>query len=258
MLLTAECCEQARGANFSLFKGVEMSFWICERGGTPVGPFDRAQIKALMSARQISSAALVCRVGQAAWFGIADLERWSDDHECLLPGSQVPTLAPLGGRLVLRHDLGTASVIALSVITLGIYGLVWFYQSAMAYREIAGRSSSTPELFWWYVGTYVLTVILVFFPLAGLIPIVAGVVVGAFLLRQVLSDRDAAMRLLGIRPDVHSVGSHMCLWILGEVLSWVLLGLVPTLIQAIWFVSDHRKVVAAAHSVRPDLAGKVE
>lgn len=141
-----------------------------------------------------------------------------------------------------QHHPGT--VVILSVLTLGIYGLAMFYQCAQSYRERSpGSAPNFPWMFWAYVVTSALG-LLTLSKGVGVLVVVASVVIGAMMLNEVSRARDAvAMRsgAIGLMTSEH----HVILWTLGNVLALVLIGFVLLIIQALRFFHDHNRIVTA-------------
>lgn len=152
------------------------------------------------------------------------------------PGYAAAPLAPLR-----RADIGI--VFLLTVITLGIYSLIWFYGTMRSYRSIAQRPNSSAEtLFWWYVVCIVCLVTLGWL-WVGLIGYPASIVVGAILLSNVLQDREVACSRIGGVADLNSNTTHLVLWIVGQLIFAGCIGLILVIIQTVIFIRDHNRVV---------------
>jgi Domain of unknown function (DUF4234)/GYF domain 2 len=171
------------------------------------------------------------------------------------PGAQVPP-PRYGGTavepLVPLRRAETGLVIFLSVITIGIYGIIWFYGVMRSYRSIAQRpgasgGAGSDTFFWAYVSCYIAGFVLAWIYVGFLIYIVA-IVVGAMLLSSVLQDREATCSRIGGVPGLTTSGTHLTLWIIAEALTvtcfGVVLGVPLAIVQAVLFINDHNRIVA--------------
>ncbi len=135
-----------------------------------------------------------------------------------------------------RMEPGTTML--LGVVTLGIYPLVKFWQALNQYRTLSGATTNVATLFGAYVACMVggafLTSILI-----GFLLIPAGYVVGWMLLGEVMRLRDEVRTRHGLTATVHEAGQHKGMWVAGQLLSWIFIGIVPLLMQTWWFFADH-------------------
>ena len=172
-----------------------------------------------------------------------------------LPAAEMSDATPPGGQGVRASFDGETpglSEIAITrgfdtVLTLGLYGLVKFYQCGMAYaRLVPARPSGFERLFWLHLGL----------ALAGLLAdVVSGplgiafglgsFVAGFFLLGEVLAARAALVAASGARVELASDGTHKALWIAGEILAVLVVGIFLLAAQAVLFFGDHDKLADA-------------
>jgi hypothetical protein len=145
--------------------------------------------------------------------------------------------------------------VLLTIATLGIYGVYRFYVSSKAYEHLAGRSSNFSALFWGCVSAFALAWITASFFL-GFLLFPVGYVLGAMALGEAIDSRDMAAAKLGVRPEgMQSKATHVILWVGGNVFSWLGLGLVALIVQAVFFFSEFNRVAAAARAAPPSQSG---
>jgi hypothetical protein len=160
------------------------------------------------------------------------------------PPVATPTAAAPGSLELIK----IADVIVLSVITLGIYGLVKFYHCGAGYLELASeKKSSFKGLFWGYLAVEVVLLIasLATVGLGYFVLVVPEVAVGAALLWEVLRLRDRAAGSTGQPIALTRPGTHMALWIVGAVLTGVVVGIAVLIVQAVKFFQDHNRIAEA-------------
>lgn len=144
---------------------------------------------------------------------------------------------------------GVANVILLSIVTLGIYGVVQFYKCAVYYREHASRSTSSfGALFWVYISISVVGVLAAIFSsgYSQIVFVVPETVIGALLLNEVLSLRADFIDSANLDVAVQTRGSHLWRWIAGNILAFGVLGLIFLISQAVMFFKDHNDIANAA------------
>jgi hypothetical protein len=138
-------------------------------------------------------------------------------------------------------------------VTFGIYGLVKFHQTGKGYEALAGRTSGFTRDFWLFVGLAVASGFVVWKPVVGGPLSVASLVFGVLALGEALALRDEVIARARIRPEVTGAGTHKVLYVLGFLLSPVLVGLVLLLVQTWRWFSDWN-AVGAALARGPDAA----
>ena len=180
-------------------------------------------------------------------------------------GASVATLAPLRPN-ELQPIPGWPTVL-LSVPTLGLWGLFTFLRTLRAYRRLARVSATSAEVLFWVYAGILGFVLLCLIPTFGAIWVllIPAVIVGAFLLRETLRLRDAAIEALvpgaaanpALYPAVRSDDWHFGLWITGAVLTATLFGAivgVPILIaQALAWCEDWNRLSAIARARTPGI-----
>ena len=140
-----------------------------------------------------------------------------------------------------RVDVG--EVIGLSVVTLGIYGIVRFYQVCKRYLAMAPDIPSNFEwMFWTWIAMEIVGVLTLGLGI-GILFIIGSVVFGALLLSDILAVRDEALRLRDSSLDLTSTGAHVGLWVSGSLLSMILIGIPILVIQGVKFFQDNEKIV---------------
>ena len=139
-------------------------------------------------------------------------------------------------------------MVLLSVVTLGIWGIIWFHQVMKQYRAISGRNdksaANTETYFWVYIGCLALYMLTIYF-FVGVLPLIGAAVVGFLLLKDVLTDRGRIAQAVGA-TGLTSDGRQLGFWIAGCVLS--ICGLPFAIAQAVMFFNDHNKLFAEAET----------
>lgn len=140
-------------------------------------------------------------------------------------------------------DVGTA--IALSIVTLGIYGNVAFFECARQYQALApGVGKNFDAYFWLYIGLIlpVLFFAIVFFPLALLL-MVGQVVAGYLALGEMLEARTAVVARHGLSLQLTSPDTLKGYWLFGNFLVFFMCaGIIPLIIQAMKLFEDHNQI----------------
>jgi hypothetical protein len=136
-------------------------------------------------------------------------------------------------------------VVVLSIVTFGIYGLVKFHQTGKGYEALAGRSSTFTRDFWLSVGLAVASGLTVHTLVLGGPLSIASLVFAVLALSEALALREEALRRAGVRPQLTEPGTHKVLFVVGTVLSPILIGLVLLVVQAWKWFSDWNAVGAA-------------
>ena len=163
---------------------------------------------------------------------------------------------------MLRFEMELPLVVILSVVTLGIFYLIWFYGALSSYRELSGRRSATITLFWINVATLCAALIVaLILPLVSLPLELGSLAVGTYLMHEVLLDRAAMVKQLGEIEGLQSYTTLMALYVVSGVLclSIAAILIVPCMIGVPLFavlvflmVSDHKRIVDYAKRVRPE------
>jgi hypothetical protein len=245
-------------------------YWLSEGGSEAQGPFELADICRRYAAGEIDDQAMVCTVGESAWREVGQLCGTDRPPPPPFPprtgsspeSAHRATLDARGDRPLLRFDMELPLVVILSVVTLGIFYLIWFYGALSSYRELSGRRSATITLFWINVATLCVAVIGVsILPLVSLPLELGSLAVGTYLMHEVLLDRAAMVKQLGEIEGLQSYTTLMALYVVSGVLclSIAMLLIVPCMIGVPLFavlvflmVSDHKRIVDHAKRVRPE------
>jgi hypothetical protein len=147
------------------------------------------------------------------------------------------------------EEIPVALTIFLTVITLGIYGLVKFFQTARGYEQLAGLTTRFATWFWLFIGLGIAGIVLN--GATGVLGIPLGIASAVFqvlALGEALAARDEGMRRWGTSAPVTSASTHRVLLILAIVLSFVLVGLVLALVQAVKWFQDWNAIAAAVRA----------
>ncbi|MEZ6195114.1 MAG: GYF domain-containing protein [Planctomycetota bacterium] len=212
--------------------GDETLWWYASDGVTH-GPVRQADLLELRDRRAVDDDSWVWRDGLENWIPLEDSELRGPEAARRKPH---PVIDPAGAPLR-REDIGAA--ILYSIFTCGIYSFIVFYRCGRAYAARSGRASRFDGLFWGYVAANVIAAF--FLPL-----IVVVIAVGAFLLWEVLEDREMVEASLPNRAPLSDPKMHLTLWISGWVLFLVGIGIPIVIYQAYRFLEDHNLLVAAS------------
>ena len=244
--------------------------WWYEQDGQQAGPVTAAGIARLVAEGRLGPAHRVWRDGMAGWEPLGSVRELAEAVAARPPpappplGARAPAAPPPGpttpvpagpGATTWAPPAGTvaapaleqvsvATVLLLSIVTVGIYGLVKFHQTGKAYEALAGRASTFSRNFWLFVGLGVAGFVLhhpaIAFPLA-----IASIVFQVLTLNDALALRGEAVRRAGVRPQLTPDSTHRALFISGVLLAWALVGVVLLLVQGARWFSDWNAVVAA-------------
>lgn len=161
------------------------------------------------------------------------------------PGPSAGAPGPMAAAGMARVEVRLT--ILFTVLTLGLYGLVKFYQCGMAYaRLVPARPSGFERLFWLHLGLALAGILadVVSGPL-GIAFGLGSLVAGLFLLGEVLAARAALVAASGARVELASDGTHKALWVAGELLAVLVVGIFLLAAQAVLFFGDHDKLADA-------------
>lgn len=248
-------------------------YWLSEGGSEAQGPFELTEICSRYAAGAIDDQAMVCTVGESAWREIGQV--CGNDRPPPPPSPPPTRPSPAspdsahratsgarGDKPLLRFDMELPLIVVLSVVTLGIFYLIWLYGALSSYRELSGRRSATITLFWINVATLCVAVMAVsILPLVSLPIELASLAVGTYLMHEVLLDRAAMVEQLGEIEGLQSYTTLMALYVVSGVmcLSIAAILIVPCMIGVPLFVglvfmmvSDHKRIVDYAKRVRPE------
>ena len=236
------------------------------KNGPEAGPMSGELIRRMVRSGELGPDDLIRRDTSAQWMRVgavpqlaAELPKPAPDelglNEAATAGSVVamdaPPIAAVQDAAPKLKRVDVVLLLVLSVVTFGIYGMIWFYGVLQSYRGITRRKEPNVEvLFWVYLGCAIvggLTAVWV----VGLFLLIGAAVVGGILLVNLLKDRASIAATLGGVPGLTDRNILLGFWIAGQVL-WVC-GIPFAIYQAFALASDHNKLVEAAKLKRPDL-----
>lgn len=156
------------------------------------------------------------------------------------------------------NSVNPGTVIGLSIVTLGIYGMYFFYTCALSYkRALPNRSSYFVPVFWVYVVTSIIGIAIAIAQSAigaldGAQWTITGVatVLGIVLLMEVMRMRQEMLQKYNIASEVHSNATHLSLYIVGSLLAVVFVGIIFLIIQAVLFIGDHNRIADSAATAK--------
>jgi GYF domain 2/Domain of unknown function (DUF4234) len=246
---------------------MDPAIWWYEWDGRQAGPVPHASLLELVRSGQLAAEARVWRPGMRGW---EPLRRVPEVAAALpqptpLPDAP-PTFPPPAGPTAIApsptpapapppaaelEPVSWGALVALTLVTFGIYGLVRYYQAARAYEALAGRASRFPTWFWLHVGLGVASVAVgvIGGPL-GFITGVASLVFGVMSLLETLTVRGEALRQRGVYPRLTSDATHRSLTIAAAATIWLVFGLILAIVEGILFFQDH-DAIARALAAKP-------
>lgn len=140
-------------------------------------------------------------------------------------------------------EINAGAFIGLSLVTLGIYGMVKFFKVAGLYQRLTGRPSNFASLFWLYAMGPILTVILSLVGgVLGALAWVGTVVIGVLCLLEVLKLQAEVSRQRDLRVPLTGKGTQAALWLCGIV---PFVGIVTVVLEIVFFCRDHNRLAAA-------------
>lgn len=228
--------------------------WFYERDGVAEGPFDVATLRSMIGT-QLSPQAMVWREGQPEWLPASQVETFKIPGMPVVvapapalrlppppPPAPITTVAP---RAAILEPVGTGELVLLSIVTLGIYGLVKFYEAGVSLTTLTGRPSRFVNLFWWYVGLSIAGVVLS--PAGiGAFLMIAAVVLGAMALAEAINLRDELLRRHGgSTAAMLAKNTHVAVWTSGAVLSVAFIGVFALLWQGVRFFEEYAATLQA-------------
>ena len=158
------------------------------------------------------------------------------------PAFGQPAASPTGASpAVMFEEMSFGMIVLLSIVTLGIYGLVKFFQMGKGYEALAGRESKFALYFWLYIGLSFAGAV---FPLFY----IAAIVFQFLTLSEALTCRDEGLRRWGLNAPVMEASKHKLYLGLGYGLTIILVGLVFFILQAIKWFEDWNTVGRVARA----------
>lgn len=239
--------------------------WWYEEAGHRAGPVTAATLHRLVAAGRVTASHRVWRNGMADWEPLGQVAELAPMLAAAAtpppiaprpPSAALPPPPPFAPPAAARpaptygaetfQEIPVGLTVFLAIVTLGIYGLVKYYQTARAYEQLAGRASRFGTYFWLFIGLGIGGVLANASAAFLGIPLgIASAVFQVLALGEALDARAEGMRRSGVTAQVTSPGTHRTLLILAIVLSFVLVGLILTVVQAVKWFADWNAIVAA-------------
>jgi hypothetical protein len=250
----------------------EPAIWYYEWEGRQAGPVPHASLLDLVRSGQLRPEARVWRSGMRGWEPLRDVPEVAAAIPPAAEGAaEAPatTFPPGAGPSPVGPSPGAAAgappgiepvswgaLVALTVVTFGVYGVVRYYQAARAYEALAGRASRFATWFWLYVGLglggFALGV--VGGPL-GLVAGIASLVFGVLSLLEAIALRGEGVRRRSIAPALTADSAHRALAIAAAATSWAGVGVILALVEGVLFFQDHDAIARALAAPPPAPAG---
>lgn len=235
--------------------------WWYEWKGQQAGPVSQEALIELVRSSQLEPTARVWRAGMPGWQPLRELPELAAAIPAVPPPG-VPTLPPPGAAApppfsaeatsappaAPLEPVGAGVTLVLSIVTLGIYAAVKFYQAGTAYEALAGRRTRFVTYFWLSIALGVAAWPFHLLGPVGPIAAVASLVFTILTLFEALAVREEAMRRAGVAPPLSSDGTLKGLFIAGLLTSWLLVGLVLLCIVCFKLFADHDAIVAAVRA----------
>jgi GYF domain 2 len=245
----------------------EPGIWYYEWNGRQAGPVPHASLVDLVRSGQLGPEARVWRSGMRGWEAVRDVPEVAAAIPAAAEPPPEPPPAASGASAVAPapaaapppaaaiEPVSWPTLVALTIVTFGVYGVVRYYQAGRAYEALAGRASRFPTWFWLYVGLglggFVLGV--VGGPL-GLAAGVASLVFGVLSLLEALALRGEGVRRRRVAPHFTSDSAHRALTIAAAATSWAGVGVILALVEGILFFQDHDALARALLAPAPPAA----
>jgi ribosomal protein L40E len=137
-----------------------------------------------------------------------------------------------------------SEIIILSIFTLGIVPTLKYFQVSESYRRHLGVSSNFVGLFWGYIIASIMGGLLLAFGV-GVVIWIGAIVLGALSLSTSLALRSEVIRRNNVHVQTQSTSTHVGVWVVGVLLSSVLVGLIPLILQAYWFFDENTRIASA-------------
>jgi hypothetical protein len=247
--------------------------WWYERNGQQMGPVPLEKLQELAAARELAPTALVWTAGMPTWARADSVPSlaWPAEPppmpaappprpEAGAPppppaaapppaAGPPPRAAPLArgaaaAAVAEPEQIAIGVTILLSIVTLGIWGAIKFFQTGKAYERLAGRETRFALYFWLFIA---LSYGGVFVGALTGIPFGIAAVVFMFLaLAEALRARREGLQRWALAPAVASDNTHYLYLGLGVLLAPVLVGLVFLVLQAVKWFEDWNASRAAA------------
>ncbi|MBK9516481.1 MAG: DUF4339 domain-containing protein [Anaeromyxobacter sp.] len=250
--------------------------WYYEEAGKQAGPVSQAGLAEAIRLGRLAAGMRVWRAGLAGWLPweqVPELAALAAPPPLAGPpplasAPPAPPAAPAWGQPTAAppspwaspgaapgqgpgarpfEEVSVAAVLLLSFVTIGIYGMVKFYQTGVGYERAAQRTSKFTGNFWIYVGLLLGALFLnLVTGFVGYLLIPVVIVYQYLTLNEALTLRAAAMERLGVAVQVNSDSNHRTFLLLGAILSYVVVGVVFTILQTVRWFEDWNAIGRAA------------
>lgn len=146
----------------------------------------------------------------------------------------------VGQPMLERTDPNT--MVLLGLCTAGIFPLYRFWKAGQEYLALLpGRTSNFQTMLLCYAASGFIAAA-TFHIYVGYLCIPAAVVVGLLVLKEIHQLRLEVMQRYGLTSKVHELESQQALWAGASLLGWILIGVLPAIVQTLWFFGDHAKL----------------
>ncbi len=144
-------------------------------------------------------------------------------------------------------------VLALGFCTFGLYPLYKFLRAALQYEQLAGRTSNVQLLLAAYFGSWLLGALTLEW-YVGLVFMLGSVVVGLFVLNEVLRLRAEVVARHGLQVELQEVDAQRIAWAAASLFGWLGIGIVAAVVQCFWFFRDHGRIAEALEAQRAEVS----
>jgi hypothetical protein len=159
----------------------------------------------------------------------------------------VPQVASAAAAVGEPEEIAIAPVILLSIVTLGIYGMIKFFQTGAALERLAGRETKFTLYFWLFVGLSFGGGFLGALTGGFAFPLSIAAFVFMFLaLAEALRARREGVARWSLQVQLTSENTHYLFLALGILLAPVAIGFVFLVLQAVKWFEDWNALRAAA------------
>jgi hypothetical protein len=237
--------------------------WWYEQDGRQAGPVTAAAIARLVAEGRLGPAHRVWRDGMSTWEPLASVAELAPALQTARPpplspppsfdrphaphGRHAPFGAGWGAAApgAAFEEISPTAVILLSVVTLGIYGIVKFHQTGRGYEALAGRSSTFGRDFWIGVALGAASAVMFHTPFVWGPLSVASLVFQVLALGEALQLRDEAVGRAPVQPALTGAGTHKVLYVAGVILFPFVVGTILLVVQCWRWFTDWNAVGAA-------------
>jgi hypothetical protein len=256
----------------------EPAIWYYEWQGRQAGPVAHASLIDLVRTGQLRPHARVWRSGMAGWEPLRNVPEVAGALPAAAPLlGPPPGFSPPAGPATVTPPprpqpapsttspapaaaaaplapLSWGVFVALTLVTFGVYAVVYYYRAARAYEALAGRVSRFATFFWLYVGLGVGGIVLggAVGGSFGAVSGIASLVFGVLSLLEAIAVRGEAIRRQALAAHLTADSTHRALAIAAAATTWLGIGVIIAVVEGVLFFQDHDAIARALEARRRD------